>query len=115
MTNLIDYLEFPANDMAATKTFFREVFDWHFEDYGPDYMSFTGGGLDGGFYRAELASKVANGSALMVFLSDDLKASQRRIEAAGGIIIQAIFDFPGGQRFHFTEPSGNEMAVWSKI
>lgn len=115
MTDLIDYLEYPAKNMAATKAFFQDVFAWKFEDYGPDYMSFSGGGLDGGFYRSELASKVSHGAALMVFLSDDLEASQQRVVAAGGIIVKEIFDFPGGRRFEFTEPSGNEMAVWSKV
>lgn len=115
MTDLIDYLEYPAKNMAATKAFFQEVFAWKFEDYGPDYTSFSGGGLDGGFYRSELASKVSHGAALMVILSDDLEASQQRVVAAGGIIVKEIFDFPGGRRFEFTEPSGNEMAVWSKV
>ncbi len=115
MTDLIDYLEYPANDMVATKAFFQEVFAWHFEDYGPDYMAFSGGGLDGGFYRADLASKAETGAALIVFLSSDLEASQQRVVAAGGVIVKEIFEFPGGRRFQFTEPSGNEMAIWSKL
>ena len=114
MTDLIDYLEFPAYDMAATKAFFKEVFGWHFEDYGPDYMAFSGGGLEGGFYRAELANKVISGGALMVFLSDDLEASKQRVVAGGGTIIKDTFEFPGGRRFEFSEPSGNDMGVWSK-
>jgi len=115
MTDLIDYLEYPAQDMQATKAFFQTVFDWQFEDYGPDYMAFSGGGLDGGFYRAELASKEQHGGALMVFLSNDLEVSKSKVVAAGGVIVKDTFSFPGGQRFQFTEPSGNEMGVWSKV
>lgn len=115
MADLIDYLEYPASNMEVTKTFFEAVFNWHFENYGPDYMAFSGGGLDGGFYRSELASKEQNGGPLMVFVSDDLDASRHRVESAGGVIVKDIFTFPGGRRFQFTEPSGNEMGVWSKV
>ena len=109
----IDYLEFPSRDLAASKTFFSAVFGWTFTDYGPDYTAFSDAGIDGGFYAADLASCSANGSALVVFYSDNLDATQRNIEAAGGLIVKPIFSFPGGQRFHFTEPAGNEFAVWS--
>ena len=109
----INYLEFPAKDILATKAFFESVFDWQFEDFGPDYTAFSNQGLDGGFFSSTQSSTTDNGSALTVFYSNDLTETQRKIERAGGIIIQAIFDFPGGRRFHFTEPSGNEFAVWS--
>ncbi|MDC0088512.1 VOC family protein [Porticoccaceae bacterium] len=109
----IDYLEFPSRDLAASKTFFNAVFGWTFTDYGPDYTAFSGAGIAGGFYAADLASSAANGSALVVFYSENLDATQRNIEAAGGSIVKPIFSFPGGQRFHFTEPAGNEFAVWS--
>ncbi len=109
----INYVEFPARDLAATQAFFTEVFGWKFEDYGPDYTAFSGAGLDGGFFRTDLASQTANGAALIVFYSEDLEATQVKVEAAGGNVIKPIFSFPGGRRFQFTEPSGNEFAVWS--
>lgn len=109
----LDYVEFPARDMAATKAFFAQVFGWQFEDYGPDYAAFTAAGLDGGFYRADVAADTEAGSALLVFYSADLEALQAKIEAAGGVICRSVFPFPGGRRLHFREPSGNELAVWS--
>ena len=109
----INYVEYPAADLNATKAFFTQAFGWSFVDYGPDYCAFSGQGLDGGFYKAPMASKVAQGAALVVFYSDDLEATQAKVEASGGEINKAIFSFPGGRRFHFVEPSGNEFAVWS--
>jgi len=111
----INYLEFPASDLDASKAFFSAVFGWSFTDFGPDYSAFSDASVDGGFYRAGLSAKTENGSALVVFYSDNLEATQAKIEAAGGILIKAIFSFPGGRRFHFCEPSGNEFAVWSDI
>lgn len=109
----INYVELPARDLAATKAFFNAVFDWQFTDFGEDYSAFSGAGLAGGFYRSALSSNSQQGACLVVLYSQDLALSQRQIEQAGGLISQPIFDFPGGQRFHFTEPSGNELAVWS--
>ncbi len=111
----INYLEFSAVDLAATKQFFSDVFGWVFTDYGPDYTAFSAAeaGLDGGFFRAPLSASTANGSLLVVFYCRELKQVQTRVEAAGGEIIKPIFAFPGGRRFHFAEPSGNEFAVWS--
>jgi predicted enzyme related to lactoylglutathione lyase len=109
----LDYVEFPAVDMEATQTFFGEVFGWEFEQFGPDYCAFSKQGLDGGFYRSELFSSTRNGGALLVFYSDDLEATLAKVESAGGRIEKQIFAFPGGRRFHFLEPSGNEFAVWS--
>lgn len=109
----INYVEYPARDLEATAVFFEAAFGWTFTHYGPDYMAFSGQGLDGGFYRAELAASTAQGSALIVFYSARLEETQAKVTAAGGAIIKPIFDFPGGRRFHFTEPSGNEFAVWS--
>ena len=111
--NKIDYVEFAAKDMAATKAFFAEVFDWSFEDYGLEYSAFTNQGLDGGFYAADKATSFESSGALVIFYSENLEAIQAKIEAAGGVISMPIFSFPGGRRFHFTDPSGNELAVWS--
>ena len=111
----LDYVEFPARDLKSTQVFFRRAFDWEFEDFGPDYSAFCGQGLDGGFYRTELHSNTQNGSALLVFYSEDLEATLAAVEQAGGRIVKPIFDFPGGRRFHFSEPSDNEFAVWSAL
>ena len=109
----INYVEYPAKDIGATKHFFETAFGWTFADYGPDYAAFSDQGLDGGFYKSALVSTSAKGAALIVFYSEDLASTQRKVEQAGGVISKAIFAFPGGRRFHFTEPSGNEFAVWS--
>lgn len=109
----LNYVELPARDLDATRKFFSMAFGWTFEDFGPDYSAFSGQGLDGGFYRSELYSSTLNGAALLVFFSDNLEATQRKVEQAGGRIEKPIFDFPGGRRFHFSEPSGNEFAVWT--
>lgn len=111
----INYVEFPAKELEATKAFFTEVFAWEFVDYGPDYTAFSDEGLDGGFFRAELSSSAQNGAALIVFYSKELEKTQSKIEQAGGTILQEIYEFPGGRRFHFAEPSGNEFAVWSDL
>lgn len=109
----INYVEFPSNNIEANKKFFEEVFDWSFTDYGPDYTAFSNAGLNGGFYKSELSASTDNGSALIVFYSKELKITQSKIVSAGGSIIKPAFSFPGGRRFHFCDPSGNEYAVWS--
>ncbi len=109
----INYVEFPARDLTATRAFFSKVFGWHFTDYGPEYSAFSGAGLDGGFYAAELAAATATGSALIVLYSENLELTLEKVEAGGGKIVRPTFSFPGGRRFHFCEPSGNEFAVWS--
>lgn len=109
----INYVEYPARDLDATKRFFHEAFGWTFEDYGPDYAAFADQGLDGGFFRSELAAHTSEGSALIVLYSRNLEESLAKVVAAGGEVVKPIFPFPGGRRFHFTEPSGNEFAVWS--
>lgn len=109
----INYIEFPAHDLATTKTFFIKVFGWSFQDFGPDYTAFTGQGTDGGFYQSDLKSSSTDGAALVVLYSDNLEKTEALVKEAGGKVIVDIFDFPGGRRFHFTEPSGNELAVWS--
>lgn len=109
----INYVEFPAINLNETKNFFTRAFGWSFEDYGPEYAAFSNQGLDGGFFQSEQRSLSENGAALIVFYSEDLETTLSKIEDNGGVIIKPIFSFPGGRRFHFTEPSGNEFAVWS--
>ncbi len=106
----IDYIEMAATDIAATKRFYADAFGWKFTDYGPDYTSFEDGRLTGGF-RTD--ATVGQG-ALIVIYAVDLAAAEARVRKAGGRIVKPIFAFPGGRRFHFVDPSGNELAVWGE-
>jgi uncharacterized protein len=107
----IDYIEFPATDLSATRRFYHEVFGWNFEDYGPEYTSFFDGRLAGGFWKA---ANVAEGGVLVVLYAADLEAMLQKVKAAGGKISKEIFSFPGGRRFHFLDPNGNQLAIWSE-
>lgn len=110
----LNYVEFAAQDLEATKSFFTAVFNWEFVDYGDQYTAFSNQGLNGGFYKSDLSSKSETGGALLVFYSSDLEMTLNKVLSNAGIIVHSIFDFPGGRRFHFVEPSGNEFAVWSE-
>ncbi len=112
--NKINYVEYPSRDLPSTKRFFQQAFGWTFQDYGPDYAAFSDQGLDGGFFKSELAARTETGSALIVLYSDVLEDTLNNVEAAGGKVVNPIFAFPGGRRFHFVEPGGNELAVWSE-
>ncbi len=108
-TGKVDYVELPGGDnLPAVKAFFAEAFGWSFVDYGPDYAAFNEG-LDGGFYSdaAEAVNK-----PLVILYGEDLEAVEAKVRAAGGKIVREIFSFPGGRRFHFLDPAGNELAVW---
>lgn len=114
----LNYVEFPSSDLEASKRFFTLAFGWSFEDFGPNYSAFADQGIDGGFYRIEpdISPAIDTHSLaapLLVFYSHDLAATQARIESSAGRIVKPIFEFPGGRRFHFREPGGNELAVWS--
>lgn len=109
----IDYLELPASDFDAVQRFYESVFGWTFENYGPEYRAFNDGRLDGGFYKSEARSDTGTGAALIIFYANDLDAIEASVSAAGGMIVKPVFDFPGGRRFQFTDPHGNELAVWS--
>jgi predicted enzyme related to lactoylglutathione lyase len=109
----INYIEFPAKDMALTKQFFAAVFSWSFDDYGDEYCAIKNAGINGGFYQSELNSSAEAGAVLIVFYSEALEQTQIKIEQAAGKITKSIFSFPGGRRFHFADPSGNEFAVWA--
>lgn len=108
----LDYLELAAtgSTLDQVKSFYASVFGWSFTDYGPTYAAFNEG-LDGGF-QADVAEAPAK--PLPVLYSDDLEASASAVQAAGGEIKVPIFSFPGGRRFHFIDPAGNELAVWSE-
>jgi len=108
----INYIEFVSNDIPRSKQFYSTVFGWSFEDWGPDYISFSalGAGIDGGFRKGEPIC----GSPLVVLYASDLAATEQAIVAGGGIITVPTFDFPGGRRFHFDDSAGNQLAVWSE-
>ena len=114
----INYVELHVDDLAAAKRFYGDAFGWAFTDYGPTYASFSAeeAGLDGGFWQAapDEPAPPRGGNVLVVLYADDLDATQRRIESAGGRITRPTFPFPGGRRFHFADPAGNELAAWSE-
>ena len=109
--NRIDYIEFPATDIAATKQFYAATFGWAFTDWGPDYVSFEDGRTNGGF--AKVGSIPGNG-ALVILYARDLAKAEAAVVKNGGTITKPPFEFPGGRRFHFVDPNGNELAVWSE-
>ncbi len=106
----MDYIEFGTTDIEATRKFYSEVFGWAFTDYGPDYTSFKDGRMAGGFASAPT---VTAGSPLVVLYAIDLTEIEAAIRENGGQVVRETFEFPGGRRFHFTDPGGNELAVWS--
>jgi uncharacterized protein len=107
----IDYIEINVRDIARAKAFYGGAFGWKFTDYGPDYCAFSDGRLDGGFTTQ---ASPRPGGPLVVLYADDLEEMQGGVESAGGKVVKAIFPFPGGRRFHFQDPDGYELAVWSK-
>jgi hypothetical protein len=106
----IDYVEFAAKDLAAFKNFYGSAFGWTFQDWGPDYVSFSGAGIDGGVRGGE-APKA--GSTLVILYADDLVSAEKSVVAAGGVVTER-HEFPGGERFHFRDTTGNALAVWTK-
>ena len=112
MTQLkIAYVEFASGDLAKSKGFFAKAFGWDFQDYGPTYVAMTNAGIDGGI-QGDPAE--ASAAPLVILKTDDLEAAVKAVIGAGGEIVKPIFAFPGGRRFHFREPGGNELAVWSE-
>lgn len=108
----IDYVEFTVSDMDKAKRFYGEAFAWHFVDYGPAYAGVQAGGREIGGFRLE--AKVSAGGPLVVLYSSSLDETLAKVVAAGGVVVKDTFAFPGGRRFHFADPSGNELAVWSE-
>lgn len=106
----INYIELKSTDLQKTKQFYSEAFGWKFTDYGPTYTAFSDSGLEGGFELTQL--HIVNG-ALAVLYHHNLQEIKTRVIEKGGVISREIFSFPGGQRFHFLDPSGNELAIWS--
>jgi predicted enzyme related to lactoylglutathione lyase len=110
MADTIDYIEFPSSSREHTSAFFQAAFGWGIVNYGPHYDALDGAGLDGGIDQSP--EKVA--ATMAIIRTGDLDDAERRVVAAGGVITRPQFDFPGGRRFHFREPGGNELAVWSE-
>lgn len=106
----IDYIEFTVPDVGAARRFYEAVFGWAFTDYGPHYTSFLDGRIAGGFEAGELRA----GSVLVVLYAVDLGSVEAAVVANGGTIVKPVFAFPGGRRFHFRDPNGLELAVWSE-
>lgn len=109
--NHINYIELKAKDLELIKEFYSKSFGWAFTDYGPDYVAFSDSGLDGGFERSD--AEIING-ALVVLYHENLEEAKEVIISSNGKISIDIFSFPGGRRFHFIDPAGNELAVWSE-
>jgi predicted enzyme related to lactoylglutathione lyase len=105
----IDYLEFPSTNGVRTREFFAEVFGWRFTNYGPTYDGIDDAGIDAGI---QADASEASAAPLPVIRTTDLEVAERDVVAAGGVITRPPFDFPGGRRFHFREPGGNELAIW---
>lgn len=109
--NHIQYIEMQSTDLGATKKFYTGAFGWSFTDYGDSYVAFSDAGMDGGFEKVD---EVTQGGVLVILYHKDLTVVQEAIVANGGAISKDTFTFPGGKRFHFIDPSGNELAVWSE-
>lgn len=109
----IDYVEIPVTDLKKAREFFSALFDWSFQEWGDDYMSFNDGRLEGGFRRAAEAAPATG--VLIVFFSTDIERDFDRVQELGATISEPIFPFPGGRRFHFVDPTGTEFAIWSAI
>jgi predicted enzyme related to lactoylglutathione lyase len=105
----IDYIEQPGGDLKATKAFYQQAFGWTFQDWGDSYCDFHEG-LDGGFTSDPDGVK----QPMVILYAKDLEAMEAKVKAAGGRIVREILSFPGGRRFHFTDPAGNQLAVWSE-
>jgi predicted enzyme related to lactoylglutathione lyase len=107
----IQYIEFLSPDLSKIKDFYQSAFGWDFVDYGPEYTTFSGENVEGGFAQGEAVP----GSVLVILYSEDLSRTLDNIKNVGGSITSDIFEFPGGRRFHFADPDGNELAVWSEV
>jgi len=112
--NKINYLELPCNNFDAVQQFYETTFGWTFISYGEEYRAFNDGNMDGGFYASDQHSFTSSGAALIVIYAENLEKTQKSVVENGGTIKKQIFSFPGGRRFHFSDPCGNELAVWSE-
>lgn len=107
----INYVEFPSSDLERTIAFYESACGWSFQRWGDEYISFSEAGLEGGFRKAGTSGR---GGALVILFAEDLERAEEIIRGAGGVVTVPVFSFPGGRRFHFKDPSGNELAIWSE-
>ncbi|MCB9739466.1 MAG: VOC family protein [Deltaproteobacteria bacterium] len=112
----IDYIELPVHDMAAARAFYAAAFGWRFNDYGPGYTGIVrpGGQGEAGGLRLQADHAGSRGGPLVILYSAEIDATEAAVRAAGGEVVVPIFAFPGGRRFAFLDPSGNELAVWTQ-
>ncbi len=109
----IDYVEIPVTNLKKARDFFSALFDWSFEEWGEEYMSFNDGRFDGGFRLSK--SPAPTSGLLLIFFSTNLERDFDRVQELGATISESIFPFPGGRRFHFVDPTGTEYAIWSAV
>jgi uncharacterized protein len=112
----IDYVEFSVSDVARSRDFYGKAFGWSFKEYGPSYCEFNDGRLTGGFAlggNVTPGGPTRSGGPLVILYASNLAETQRRLEEAGGKMVKPTSSFPGGHRFHFADPDGYELAVWS--
>lgn len=107
-----NYIELPAADIAASKAFYTKAFGWTLAEFGPSYAATTTGDVDVGLQGD---TSEAPAAPLPVIQVDDLDAALVAVTAAGGNIVRPTFAFPGGRRFHFRDPHGNELAVMQAV
>jgi hypothetical protein len=107
----IDYIELHVNAVAGSKNFYSDAFGWSFQDWGPDYAAFENARVAGGITSGESST---TGAPLVILYASKLEDAQARVDKAGGQIVKPIFSFPGGRRFHFKDPAGNELAIWGE-
>lgn len=107
----IDNIEFAVRDIARARAFYEAAFGWSFREFGPEYCEFSDGRLTGGLTTL---GEVRPGGPLVILYAKDLEEARERVEAAGGRIVNPLLEFPGGRRFHFRDPDGYELAVWSE-
>lgn len=110
----IDYVELAVSDLAATRAFYESAFGWGFNDYGASYAGIRSPDGEGEVGGLNAMAPAVPGGPLVLLFSDDLDASVAAVEAAGGLVTQGPDPFPGGRRFRFTDPSGNELGVWAE-
>lgn len=112
----IDYVELTVTDLDRAKRFYAEAFGWEFTGYGPAYAGFRDGrpaGTEAGGLRRDDVVRTGGGPLVLLF-SADLDATVEAVRRAGGEVVAGPYEFPGGRRFHFTDPDGTELGVWSE-
>ena len=105
----LNYVELPVSEVAVTRAFYEQAFGWSLTEFAPTYAATTSGDVDIGLDGDSAQQPKA---PLPVIEVADLEAGLAAVQGAGGTIVRPIFAFPGGRRFHFTDPAGNELAVW---